>query len=236
MRIAIIGTMRSGSSILGDMVSKVETYNRPDHINLKEHYHRVYHFDKETISPTDLTKRIFNEYKSNFTLKILGFHLSDYGLDPKIFELEKYDKRICLERYDFFERCCSFQVAKNTGIFHLNRKRKHLFDENRDKQFTLTFKRIKKMSIDLENYLILKKYLIDNNLTFELMTYDQVEENPLRLSMPRISNDYDYSQMITNYHLRDTINSLANECFNFLTCLSKTNIFLKEVQVLFNKV
>ena len=65
------------------------------------------------------------------------------------------------------------------------------------------------------------------------MTYEALLSQAKLENVTHMDNNYDYSQMITNYYLRDTINSLADECFNFLTCLAKTNIFLKEVKALF---
>lgn len=227
MKIAIISTMRSGSSAYQEMVS----VDYPGISNLHEYYTNATH-RRKIFDPVAITKSLFEEH-SHFTNKIQGFNLVDLKATPEVLQLERYDRILLLERYDFFEKCCSYQVSSDTKIFNLRRRHAHLFDEHRNQKFTLELVRVRRVANDLAKYLAIKKYIINQRIPYEFMTYDALLSQAKLENVTHMDNNYDYSKMIINYHLRDTINSLADECFNFLTCLAKTNIFLKEVKALF---
>ena len=58
--------------------------------------------------------------KENYVVKIIAISLTyDNNLDPALLKLEEYDQIHFIERHDFFEQCCSWEVSLTTGAFHL---------------------------------------------------------------------------------------------------------------------
>lgn len=206
MKIIIVGVARSRSELLTEILAS----QHPDHECLYEHYtHRQ---KKSNYDARKITCDLSD--KNNFIMKILGHNLID---DPASFGLMMYDQIHLIERYDFFDQCCSLHVSATTKTWHM-RKHNQEFFKSRYKMINASLFRLKKEDIlfvadSISRYLSVKKYLIDNKLSFTLHTYDDLASSMATVDV--IDPMLDYKKLFINYHLKDEINRLFHKHFDY---------------------
>ena len=228
MKIAVVSTGRSRCTL-------VALYLHTLHSDLefcREFYtEATWKGNYELVSLTDELMA-----KENFIVKIMGLNLfEDYEeYDPSVFRFEEYDEIHLVERYDFFEQCCSWYTARTSKMYH----HRSDVDNSEEQAQAFNFLRKQKKKIKLEDikeyaeyvdiYLKYKRYIIDNNLKFTLHTYEGAKEFDKKQSILEDTN-LNYSDIITNYHLKDDINALFNECFSYEDPTSDLDTFNQKV-------
>jgi hypothetical protein len=218
MKIAIIGTSRSRSTLLAHYISRIR---RLDLYN--EHY--TYALKHQGNDLTSITNELTNQ--DNFVVKIMGHNLNGHIGEPNVFNFSMYNEIHLIERYSFFDQCCSLQVSLDTGVWHkiagqdtFTKK----YDQIKKQKFLLQQSTIIGLANNLVSYLLIKKYLLENDIAFKLHTYDSVKRFSIQqhaLSNPNI----DYQNIITNYHMKEKINQLFTDSFSFSESTSNLDLF-----------
>lgn len=206
MKIVVISAARSRSSLLSYYLHTVNNNTK----TYGEFYTEFINNDNTKLE--DITERLFAE--GDYIVKIMGHNLlAEYT--PAVFRLEEYDQIHLIERYDFFEQCCSMLVADDLKIWHLrdndnSRLKQHALLKNRN--FTLSSDTIYGQGHNVVRYLEMKKYLVSNDIPFTLHTYDEaIKYSNQQTSI--INNNISYDSIITNYYLKMQVNALFNEYF-----------------------
>lgn len=219
MKIAVVSTGRSRCTLVGHYLHTLHS----DLEFCNEFYTDATWENKfELVSLTDELMA-----KENFIVKIMSLNLQE-GYDPSVFRFEEYDELHLVERHDFFDQCCSWLTARVNGVYHYRPNS----EKNGDQAFN--FIRTQKNKLKLENinlfakyvdtYIRYKRYIIDNNLKFTLHTYESSKEFDNKQQVMKDSN-LNYSEIVTNYHLKDRVNELFNECFSYENVTSDLESF-----------
>ena len=163
----------------------------------------------------ELTDELFaNE---NFVVKIIAISLTyDESMDPAVFRLEEYDQIHFIERHDFFEQCCSWEISLREQAFHLTNsvESEKRFANIRKSKYKLLSSRIEYAAAQVDFYLKIKKYVVDHHIPHRIHTYEsakQFDKNQNEL----IDAKLNYSELITNYKLKEKVNSLFNQYFSY---------------------
>jgi hypothetical protein len=134
MKIAVVSTGRNRCTLLAKYLHATnpelefcgEFYNawRDKDGNVEDPGSRILNPDiggdpnQQIQSIDNLTDELFA--KENYIVKIMAISLKGFkDLDPAVYRLEEYDQIHLIERHDFFEQCCSWEIALSTGMFHL---------------------------------------------------------------------------------------------------------------------
>jgi len=218
MRIAIIGTARSRSTILFHIVSK----QYPSLTCLFEFF--TQHL-KNNVPFLDIANALLA--KDNYIVKILCHNLFAPNATIECLHLEKYDYIHMIERPDFFHQCCSLQFSKDYNIWHNTIENKFVYSEIRKMPSTLKLDSILHQAGGVNMQIELKKYLIQHNINFVINDYN----DPRFDSLPNILSDpkLDYESIITNYHYKDLIESLFKKHFDYNTLRNDLNSFTEEL-------
>lgn len=226
MRIAVVGSSRTRSTLL-------TYYLQSTYPNLKR-YDELYtrEFANGNLDLPAITHELLKD--NNFIVKIMGYNLLP-PYNPEVFDFRSYDQVHLIERYDFFEQCCSLQVSYDTDIWLVKasdinpRLKQQMMITNR--QYTLTAKTIIELAKDTINYMTIKSHLIENHINFTMHTYDQAAKYG-NFQTKLVDNRLDYQSLITNYHLKDKINLLFNQYFSYSTGISDLDCFTQELKKL----
>ena len=209
MRIAIIASARTRSTLL---MHYIHARDR----SLKLHYEYYTYALKEGFNNLrEITNQLICQ--NDYIVKIMGHNLNPIGSNPADLKLREYDKIYLVERSDFFDQCCSLQVCVNTNIWHRRIRNTSLtekYHEVQKSKLNLEIPTIISIVNDVANYLSIKKYLISNQLSFTTLSYEELEKYG-KYQQVLANNNLAYSDIITNYSLKNKINELANKCFSF---------------------
>lgn len=224
MKIAVVSTGRSRCTLLARYLHTLH----PDFEFCKEFYTLATWENKFNI--IELTEELLS--KENYIVKIMAMNLSeDYSVSD--FKFEQYDHLHLAERYDFFEQCCSWIIARTHDLYHLHpnipKSGYEEFDFLRRQQNKLKLEKIKEYAEYVDIYLKMKKYLIDNKLDFTVHTYEDINQFSNKQDAIKDSN-LNYSKMITNYHLKDEVNALFNKHFSYENVTSDLESFNRELE------
>jgi hypothetical protein len=230
MKIAVISTGRSRCTLLAkylhtlhaDLEFSKEFYTEDSFYEGHLHYE-----GRRTL--VELTDELFA--KENFVVKIMAMNLyKEY--DPSVFKLEEYDQIHLIERSDFFQQCCSWMVARTNTVYNLYtdnpRFDRKVFDSVRQHQCKLKLDNIKEYASYVDSYLKIKRYLVDNNVEYTLHTYESAKQFDKKQNMIEDSN-LNYSEMITNYHLKENVNAIFNKHFSYDEMTSNLELFNSEI-------
>ncbi len=225
MKIAVVAAARSRSKLLSLYLHSLN----PELSSYDEHY--TFEINKGNTDLESITKSLVKE--NNYITKIMGHNLVS-GYSPEVFEYKVYDQIHLIERYNFFDQCCSVHVSKNTGIWHLMntdtlKLKQHVVIKKQ--HFTLTRATIQEQSQTVAKYLTIKKYLLDNDIPFTLHTYNEAVNYSVFQSKI-LPNDINYQSIITNYHLKDRVNSLFNEYFCYENAESDLESFIDKLSTI----
>lgn len=219
MKIAIIGTGRNRSTLLAHYIHsqnrRLDLYN--------EHYTHALKLQGNDLN--SITNELTN--RNNFIVKIMGHNLNGHIGEPNVFNFGMYNEIYLIERNSFFDQCCSLQVSLDTGVWHkitgLEKSAKD-YEQIKKQKFLLHQSTIIAMAENLVNYLLIKKYLIENGIEFKLHTYDSVKRFAMQqyvLANPNI----DYQDIISNYYIKEKIDKLFTDSFSFSECTSNIDLF-----------
>jgi hypothetical protein len=169
---------------------------------------------------SDLTAELLA--KENYVVKIIAISLAyDDNPDPAVFKLEEYDQIHFIERHDFFEQCCSWEVSLATGVFHLksddqpgSSARKQEFDAVKQRTFKLSPSRIFDSVQAVDLYLKIKRYVTDNNLPYTLHTYESAKQFD-KVQTGLVDSKLNYSELISNYKLKEEVNAVFNKYISY---------------------
>jgi len=216
MKIAIIGSARSRSTLLVEII-KFQNLNIPC-------YYEYYTYTNPLLKQLpDLTTKLFS--KDNFIIKILGHNLKNN--EVSVLNLERYDQLHLIERHNFFSQCCSLQVAADTKIW-LSFNNLAKYQPIKSKKYHLQSNLINWMAQDIANYLKIKQFLNQKNISYKLYDYDSIFSEKVSntvLQDPKLN----YKQIIHNYDLHDQINTVFNKYFSYDSCLHNVEDFTLEV-------
>jgi hypothetical protein len=228
MKIAVVSTGRDRSTLLAK-------YLHATHSDLQycgEFYNAGRDNDGNPVDPGEpevdteprtmrnlakMTDELFT--KENYIVKILAVSLTyeEYP-DPSVFKLEEYDQIHFIERHDFFEQCCSWEVSMTTGLFHLKSDsssvRKQNFDQIKRRPFKLPLSRILASAETVDLYLMIRRYVTDNNLPHTIHTYESAKQFDQK-QQELVDTKLNYSEIITNYKLKDEVNAVFNKHISY---------------------
>lgn len=177
---------------------------------------------------TEITDDLFS--KENFVVKIMGLDAS--GQDFSEFRLEEYDQLHFIERHDFFEQCCSWQVSRQEQLYHQRpddpRATEQAFDAIRRRRYRLTTEEIRQGAMFAYWYLKLKRYVTDNNLPYTLHTFESAKMFDKKQSI-LTDTKLNYSELILNYHLKEEVNALFNKYFSYSTINADLTSFTNDL-------
>ena len=230
MKIAVVSTGRNRCTLLAKYLHNM-------HPNLEfcgEFYNAGRDEDGNTVDPgepfgnpevesqpwanrnlVELTDELFA--KENYVVKIMALSLAyEEHLNAAMYRLEEYDQIHFIERHDFFEQCCSWEVSLNARTFHLinNPERMRKFDEARQRTYKISSARIEHAANFIDLYLKIKKYATDSNLPYTLHTYESAKQFDKKQN-ELIDAKLDYSELITNYHLKEEVNAVFNKYVSY---------------------
>lgn len=223
MRIAVVGSSRTRSTLLTYYLHGV-------YPNLKRHdelYTREFADGNSDL--IKITDKLMNS--DNYIIKIMDYNLLPFH-EPNVFRFQEYDQIHLVERYDFFEQCCSLQISYDTNVWHIKssdinpRLKQRMMITNR--QYILDTRTVTELAKNITCYLKIKKNLLENNIPYTLHTYDQAAKYS-NLQTTLVDNKLDYPSLITNYHLKDVINALFEQCFSYTHCTSNLGYFVDEL-------
>jgi hypothetical protein len=231
MKIAVVSTGRNRCTLLAKYLHAMhpdlefcgEFYNagRDDEGNPIDPGERGSEIQPRSMqSLSELTDELLA--KENYIVKIIAISLTyDDNPDPAVFKLEEYDQIHFIERHDFFEQCCSWEVSLTTGAFHLKSDdqpgssiRKQKFNKLKQQTFKLSSSRIFVSAKSVDFYLKIKRYVTDNNLPYTLHTYESAKEFDTKQHV-LVDANLNYSELISNYHLKEEVNSVFNKYISY---------------------
>jgi len=235
MKIAVVSTGRNRCTLLAKYLHTLyqdlefcgEFYNsgRDDEGNPTEPgapWHSNPRADKKLV---ELTDELFA--KENYVVKIIAISLSyDESMDPAIFRLAEYDQIHFIERPDFFEHCCSWEVSVKEQAFHLTNddESQKRFTNIRNSKYKLSASRIEYAAAQVDFYLKIKKYVTDHRIPHTIHTYESAKEFD-QTQDELVDAKLNYSELITNYHLKENVNRLFNQYFSYSDMTSDLTSF-----------
>lgn len=226
MRIAVVGSSRTRSTLLTFYLQSINSnIKRYDELYTRE-------FAVGNSDLVEITNRLLDD--DNYIIKIMDYNLLP-AYEPDVFRLQEYDQIHLIERYDFFEQCCSLQISYDTNIWHIKtsdvnpRLKQRFMITNR--QYALSARTVLELARNITCYMTIKKNLIENNINFTMHTYDEAAKYG-NLQKTLVDNRLDYPSLITNYHLKAEINSLFEQCFSYNDTSSKLDHFTLELSKL----
>lgn len=268
MKIAIIATPRTRSSALlkqivaenPEMIDLGEAYSSMENMptvsqEFKRQFRRPWSVQDAkllVIPRRDLSKQpsyapsikniTDNIYKQdNFVVKIMGENLEGNIQD---FNLCNCDLIYFIERKNFFDQCCSLEVAWRYDIWNDFDEKKSkgpvLFPglstlENKlptyeyvqNQRFSVSKCPILYQAYNIYNYMLFKKYVIDTKVAFVQKYYESATFNT---DLKVKKTNLDYSQIFTNYDKKDLINKVFDNNASYENLYFNIQTFIKDLQ------
>ena len=181
--------------------------------------------DSEKIDLVESTNELFA--KENYLVKLIALCLDyDENQDASVFRLAEYDQIHFIERHDFFEQCCSWEVSLKEQVFHLTNEpeREKEFSKIRQRKYKMTASRIEYAANFVDLYLKLKKYVVDNHIPHTVHTFESAKQFD-KTQNELIDSNLNYSELIPNYHLKEEVNKLFNKYFSYEDMTSDPEAF-----------
>jgi hypothetical protein len=186
--------------------------------------------DNTKIDLVESTNELFA--KENYLVKLIALCLDyDENQDPSVFRLAEYDQIHFIERPDFFEQCCSWEVSLKEQVFHLidDPEREKEFSKIRQRKYKLSASRIEYAANYVDLYLKLKKYVVDHHIPHTVHTYESAKQFD-KTQDELIDSNLNYGELISNYHLKEEVNKLFNEYFSYDNMTSDTVAFMTAIK------
>lgn len=226
MNIIVIGSVRTKSTAL----IKYLTKQYPKHLYWGE---PLFELTLKSDSPIIKNKQQFIESQmkaifdtlfssTNNIIKILGINL--YGMYRYIdkIHLEKFDLIYLIERNDFFDQVCSITLAKKTRIYHKTKNTQIQLNQ----YYTVNKDIILSTALDVYNYIMIKNILVRKKISFIQFTYETMQDVD---NISIIPNNFNYSEIVTNYDIKTNINNLFYKYFDYQTMKADISGFMDEL-------
>ncbi len=191
----------------------------------------------------------------NLIVKLLGNHLPQNFPKEYLSNLyfEKYNQINLIERHNFYDSCASLEICITENVWHFfdtsleihqnsldympgyiwksqNAIRKK-YQEINNNQYNVSKVAIIRQAIDVDNYLLVKEYLTEKNISYNLYNYnDKVLSDGINSLIRK--NGIDYNLVITNKDIERPLNELFNKHFDYKTCKRNLAGFIKELEYL----
>jgi hypothetical protein len=223
MKIAVVSTGRSRCTLLGYYLHTLHN----DLEFVREFYTEA--SMEQRYDVIELTEELLA--KENYIVKIMALNMYD-GYEPRDFKFEEYDQLHLIERHDFFQQCSSWHVALTYQYYHQRSDREthseKTFNMIRQQKSKIHLDKIKNYAKFVEAYLRFKEYIIDKNLDYKLYTFEDAKQYGDKQTVVQDSK-LDYSTMIKNYHLKDTVNEIFNKHFSYENVTYDYKAFCDEI-------
>jgi len=180
----------------------------------------------------NITEYIHRTRKDNFIVKIMGENLGkNLGRDISEFNLKNYDLIYFIERKDFFDQCCSFQVCWNYDVWNNNHSEKYqkLYEKIQTEHLTLSKKAILNQAHSIYNYIILKKYVINNTIPFVQKYY---ESETFDSNIDVRETNLCYENIFTNYNIKESINLIFDATASYENLYFDIVKFIKNLHII----
>lgn len=227
MKIAIIGSGRSRSTLLARYL-----HNQNKNLIFHDEYY-THAIRKGEYDLTNITTELFKD--NDFIVKIMSHNIT-MDTNLSVFMINQYDEIHLIERHDFFDQCCSWQVCIQTDIWHLspgcNVSGENQYDEIKQQKFTVDLYTILGHANSVSNYLKMKKYLNENDIPYKLHTYESAKKYGIQQYTISTSN-LRYNNIITNYELKESVNLLFEKYFSYENASCDLEQFSAEVRAKF---
>jgi len=253
MKIAIIAAPRTKSTALlqqivaenPEMISLGEAYSREFKTQLRQSWSTLeskllvmprrdfpkrtrYAADSATrqfweeISIKNITDKIYKQ--DNFVVKIMGENLEG---DISDFGLCNCDLIYFIERKNFFDQCCSLEVAWRHDVWNNFDKISKDYEYVQNQRFSLSKYLILYQAHNIHNYMLFKKHAIDNKIPFVQKYYESVTFND---DLTVKKSNLDYSRIFTNYDKKDLINKLFDSNASYENLYFNIQNFIKDLR------
>jgi len=228
MNILLISQPRSKGTAFGDLLSKQNSasflsepftdslnhYKNADSTTRKLYINKV--IDR-------FNQQVFNSNK-NHVVKLQPTDFGNLAQYLGHLNLQSYDKIYMLKRIDFFETACSIQLAQTM----------HYWGDSKviSKQTIVSLSKavIRLSMYNVYRYLLIKKYLTENNIPFIKVSYETLPDNLKSRVKP---SGLTYSELIENYYIKEDINSIFAQSFNYDTCYINIENFLQSLEKIY---
>lgn len=189
----------------------------------------------------------------NFIIKLLGNHLPQNLPKESLstLYLEKYNQINLIERHNFYDSCASLEICLTEKVWHFFdtsleipqncleympnyiwkaqdaiRKKYQIINK---KQYNVSKRAIIRQAIDVDNYLLIKEYLTEKNISYNLYNYnDKLLSDGINTLIRK--NDINYNLVITNKCLENPLNELFNKYFNYQSCKRNLQGFINDLE------
>lgn len=215
MKIAIIAAPRTKSTALLQQI----VAENPEMICFDEAYSKEF---REEISIKDVTDRIYKQ--DNFVVKIMGENLEG---NISNFGLSNCNLIYFIERKNFFDQCCSLEVAWHYDIWNNFDKISKHYEDIQNQRFALSKYLILYQAHNIHNYMLFKKYAINNKVPFVQKYYESETFND---DLMVKKSNLDYSQIFTNYDKKDVINKLFDRNASYENLYFNIHNFIKDLR------
>jgi hypothetical protein len=232
MNILVLGSVRTKSAALTQYLNKqypeCENWGEPLY-NITIQSSNPLVKNKQKFIDTKLNELFDEMFQTNCLLKMLGSNL--FGLSNYInnLNLHKFNQIHTIERNDFFDQVCSITVARQEKLFHKTQDNLILYKQVEKKQFEITKTTVLQTAQDVFHYMLVKRHLAENNINFFQHSYDSLQNITNLFVMP---NNLNYNNLIKNYHLKEHINSMFLENFNYKNISANIEDFTKKLEIL----
>lgn len=240
MKILVIAPARTSSTALTAYLAQIKdnltNFNEKIGTNLDTIHQPWFNPNFDELRPSiqkALEEELDNLFSNQdkFIVKFLGLHLKGLSHYIDAINPKRFDEVHLVERSNFLEQACSRCVARNEGIWiNLTSRedRRNFYNElsKKEKYRELTYDHIGITANDIQQYLLCKKYLQDNNITYQQHYY----ESPIFKSQKvegMQETGLNYSFLIKNYHWYKDLNSYFYQYFNYQTCRADYKEFIK---------
>jgi hypothetical protein len=172
------------------------------------------------------TNELFS--KENYLVKIISHCLKfEENHDPAVFRLEEYDQIHFIERPDFFDQCCSWEISLKEKAFHLtnDNTNKKLFENIRQYgKYKISSSMIQNTADRVYFYLKIKKYVIDHHIPHHVHTYGSAKMFG-NAQDELIDSNLNYRELIVNYYLKEEVNRVFDKYFSYNNVTSDQEAF-----------
>jgi len=176
----------------------------------------------EEISIKNITDKIYKQ--DNFVVKIMGKNLEG---DISDFGLCNCDLIYFIERKNFFDQCCSLEVAWRHDVWNNFDKISKDYEYVQNQRFSLSKYLILYQAHSIHNYMLFKKHAIDNKIPFVQKYYESVTFND---DLTVKKSNLDYSRIFTNYDKKDLINKLFDSNASYENLYFNIQNFIKDLR------
>lgn len=240
MKILLIAPARTSSTALAAYLAQIngsiENYNEKLSMDL-EFKHNIYknnNFSQLFPVVKEELKQNLDELflnQSSFVVKFAGHHLRGLSQYIEPINPQRFDQIHLLERKNFFGQVCSLCVAKKEDIWIRTDGNSIRFENValKENNFFLTRSLINIAAYDCKEYINCKKYLRDNNISYQQHYYESPIFGNQKIGS-LLKTGLDYPKLIENYNEYTNLNEYFYQYFNYETATEDCSNFSKNLE------